>query len=79
MKNRVKCENDLRKVGKSIFSLWKRNQCTFQKYPVDNLWEWQTKQIRRPLFTLHDGPPFANGPLHIGHFLNKVRHLHPSS
>lgn len=23
MKNRVKCENDLRKVGKSIFSLWK--------------------------------------------------------
>ncbi|KAF2703906.1 isoleucyl-tRNA synthetase [Pleomassaria siparia CBS 279.74] len=23
-------------------------------------------------FTLHDGPPYANGPLHIGHALNKI-------
>jgi isoleucyl-tRNA synthetase len=23
-------------------------------------------------FVLHDGPPYANGALHIGHFLNKV-------
>ena len=25
-----------------------------------------------PTFTLHDGPPYANGPLHMGHALNKV-------
>jgi isoleucyl-tRNA synthetase len=25
-----------------------------------------------PLFTLHDGPPYANGDIHIGHALNKV-------
>jgi isoleucyl-tRNA synthetase len=25
-----------------------------------------------PLFVLHDGPPYANGQLHIGHALNKV-------
>ena len=25
-----------------------------------------------PLFVLHDGPPYANGMLHIGHALNKV-------
>ncbi len=25
-----------------------------------------------PLFLLHDGPPYANGKLHIGHALNKV-------
>ena len=25
-----------------------------------------------PLFVLHDGPPYANGSLHIGHALNKV-------
>src|SRR5258708_35530799 len=25
-----------------------------------------------PLFVLHDGPPFANGDLHIGHVLNKT-------
>ncbi len=26
----------------------------------------------RPAFILHDGPPYANGHLHIGHALNKV-------
>lgn len=25
-----------------------------------------------PTFTLHDGPPYANGSLHMGHALNKV-------
>ena len=25
-----------------------------------------------PQFILHDGPPYANGPIHIGHVLNKV-------
>jgi len=27
--------------------------------------------VRKP-FTLHDGPPYANGHLHIGHALNKI-------
>ncbi|MEL6576233.1 MAG: class I tRNA ligase family protein [Pseudomonadota bacterium] len=26
----------------------------------------------RPPFALHDGPPYANGHLHIGHALNKI-------
>jgi isoleucyl-tRNA synthetase len=26
----------------------------------------------RPKFVLHDGPPYANGHLHIGHALNKI-------
>ena len=32
------------------------------------------REARRgaPLFVLHDGPPYANGKLHIGHALNKV-------
>ena len=25
-----------------------------------------------PTFILHDGPPYANGRIHIGHALNKV-------
>jgi isoleucyl-tRNA synthetase len=25
-----------------------------------------------PLFVLHDGPPYANGPIHLGHALNKT-------
>jgi len=87
MKNRIKCENDIRKVcklilfevlsykKKKIIDIFLFKNLHFQKYPVNQLWEWQSKQIRRPLFVLHDGPPFANGPLHIGHFLNKVRVL----
>jgi isoleucyl-tRNA synthetase len=43
--------------------------------------EWQSqgvyKRIRalthgRPLFVLHDGPPYANGDIHIGHAVNKI-------
>ena len=35
------------------------------------------KQLRNarkdaPKFVLHDGPPYANGQLHIGHALNKI-------
>jgi hypothetical protein len=26
----------------------------------------------RPRFVLHDGPPYANGAIHIGHALNKI-------
>ncbi|HRY06947.1 MAG TPA: class I tRNA ligase family protein, partial [Hyphomicrobiaceae bacterium] len=26
----------------------------------------------KPKFVLHDGPPYANGNIHIGHALNKV-------
>src|SRR4030066_790224 len=42
---------------------------------------WQTKDIYRLLleqkkngkhYSLHDGPPYANGHIHIGHALNKI-------
>jgi isoleucyl-tRNA synthetase len=26
----------------------------------------------RPLWVLHDGPPYANGDIHIGHAVNKI-------
>src|SRR5690554_3535693 len=26
----------------------------------------------RPVFVLHDGPPYANGDIHIGHAVNKI-------
>ena len=29
------------------------------------------KNEGKPLFSLHDGPPFSNGDLHMGHALNK--------
>lgn len=43
--------------------------------------QWQEKKIYerirkaskgRPMFVLHDGPPFANGDIHIGHAMNKI-------
>jgi isoleucyl-tRNA synthetase len=30
------------------------------------------KNKGKPVFTLHDGPPYANGNIHIGHALNKI-------
>ena len=30
------------------------------------------KNDGKPMFVLHDGPPYANGNLHMGHALNKV-------
>ncbi|MGR6835653.1 isoleucine--tRNA ligase [Syntrophomonas erecta] len=32
----------------------------------------QEKTTGKPQFVLHDGPPYANGNIHLGHTLNKV-------
>ena len=51
-----------------------------QKEPVI-LSDWEKKDIYklirekfkgRPKYILHDGPPYANGDIHIGHVLNKT-------
>ncbi len=34
--------------------------------------ELMEKNQGKPLFVLHDGPPYANGNLHMGHALNKI-------
>ncbi|KAL9618227.1 MAG: hypothetical protein Q9160_007061 [Pyrenula sp. 1 TL-2023] len=38
---------------------------------TDDYYEWQRTATQTP-FILHDGPPYANGSLHIGHALNKI-------
>ncbi|KFE35663.1 isoleucine--tRNA ligase [Thioclava atlantica] len=38
----------------------------------DRLREKAAREGNRAPFTLHDGPPYANGHLHIGHALNKI-------
>jgi isoleucyl-tRNA synthetase len=43
-----------------LLKMWKN---TFQKRN-----ELNTKET----FYLHDGPPYANGDVHMGHVLNKV-------
>ncbi|KAL8998247.1 MAG: hypothetical protein Q9169_002651 [Polycauliona sp. 2 TL-2023] len=48
-------------------------QQDYLKRCTDHLYASQQETRNgRPGFVLHDGPPFANGPLHIGHALNKV-------
>src|SRR5688572_32835858 len=32
----------------------------------------QDANAGKPRFVLHDGPPYANGHIHIGHALNKI-------
>ncbi len=32
----------------------------------------QSRATGRPKFILHDGPPYANGDIHIGHAVNKI-------
>lgn len=49
----------------------------YLKQCTDDLYAWQRNAPGPPLgakvtFALHDGPPYANGSLHIGHALNKI-------
>ncbi|KAI9755525.1 MAG: hypothetical protein M4579_004251 [Chaenotheca gracillima] len=40
---------------------------------TDELYAWQRHhRPAKDTFVLHDGPPYANGSLHIGHALNKI-------
>lgn len=44
-----------------------------KEWDENNLYEKSLERTEgRPLFVLHDGPPYANGDLHIGHALNKI-------
>ena len=39
---------------------------------IDLYNELMKKNEGKPLFSLHDGPPFSNGAIHMGHALNKA-------
>ncbi|GMK54006.1 hypothetical protein CspeluHIS016_0105920 [Cutaneotrichosporon spelunceum] len=39
---------------------------------TDELYREQYETNQGPVFVLHDGPPYANGNLHMGHALNKI-------
>ncbi|TDJ87677.1 isoleucine--tRNA ligase [Campylobacter volucris] len=47
------------------FNKWFENNYAYEKMK-------QKRQNASESFTLHDGPPYANGHLHIGHALNKI-------
>lgn len=44
-----------------------------EKWAEMNIYEMVQERTKdRPLFVLHDGPPYANGDIHMGHALNKI-------
>jgi isoleucyl-tRNA synthetase len=51
----------------------KREPALLERWQAARLWETQRERSKgREKFILHDGPPYANGRLHIGHALNKI-------
>ncbi|KAJ3532236.1 hypothetical protein NMY22_g7819 [Coprinellus aureogranulatus] len=44
----------------------------YRELTCDKLYKWQWENNTGPRFVFHDGPPYANGDLHMGHALNKV-------
>src|SRR5699024_2869859 len=47
---------------------------TWQKEWDENQLYEKRQQLNegKPTFILHDGPPYANGNIHVGHALNKI-------
>jgi isoleucyl-tRNA synthetase len=51
----------------------KREPALLKRWEDMGLWSKLRAAAKgRPTFILHDGPPYANGNLHIGHALNKI-------
>ncbi len=51
----------------------KREPDTLARWEADGLYaQLRANAKGRPLFVLHDGPPYANGAIHLGHAVNKI-------
>ncbi|MFK8242298.1 MULTISPECIES: isoleucine--tRNA ligase [unclassified Facklamia] len=64
-------------LGKTNFAM--RANLPLKEVELQAEWEQaeiykkiQEKNANRPAYILHDGPPYANGKLHMGHALNKI-------
>ena len=54
-------------------NLAKREPTMLDAWKEKNLYQQiRTASKGRPKFILHDGPPYANGDIHIGHAVNKI-------
>lgn len=54
---------DLAKREPEVLAFWEK---------IDLYGLIRRKEQGRPKYILHDGPPYANGEIHIGHALNKI-------
>jgi len=54
-------------------NLAQREPAMLKQWQQNNLYQTIREACKgRPSFILHDGPPYANGDIHIGHAVNKV-------
>lgn len=54
-------------------NLPKREPLTMQKWEDEDLYEKMVEKNKgKPSYILHDGPPYANGEIHLGTALNKI-------
>ncbi|KAJ3799765.1 tRNA synthetases class I-domain-containing protein [Lentinula aff. detonsa] len=49
-----------------------KNETLYRARTCEELYRWQRRNVHGPEFVFHDGPPYANGDLHMGHALNKI-------
>ncbi|MCK5081539.1 MAG: class I tRNA ligase family protein, partial [Candidatus Omnitrophica bacterium] len=53
--------------------LTQKEPAFLEKWETEGLYTKIREQSEgKPQFILHDGPPYANGDIHIGHALNKI-------
>ena len=64
-------------LGKTKFPM--RGNLPQTELQRENIWfenkvyeQRQKMNEGKPSFMLHDGPPYANGNIHIGHAMNKI-------
>jgi len=72
-KNRYKETLNLPKTAFAMkASLVQNEPASLKRWQAMNLYE-KVREARRgkPRFVFHDGPPYANGNIHLGHLLNK--------
>ena len=51
----------------------KREPATLERWESEGLYaQLRARGAGRPRFVLHDGPPYANGAIHLGHAVNKI-------
>ncbi|KGK57191.1 isoleucine--tRNA ligase [Xanthomonas cannabis pv. phaseoli] len=51
----------------------KREPAMLDRWEHEGLYaQLRANAAGRPLFVLHDGPPYANGQIHLGHAVNKI-------
>ncbi|PVV03872.1 hypothetical protein BB560_001646 [Smittium megazygosporum] len=62
----------LPKTNFSLRANASKREKLFRPNISDKLYPWQLENNSGEIYILSDGPPYANGDLHIGHFLNKT-------